>query len=105
MRDFAEATRFALTKPEAGGERFIISAGSSVWGQWGTSFSLLVQFNVTEKDAMLSMSYSERGPACLRQVWGASAGDTRGQPEALWIRQPEVARPAWGQVPHCGGDD
>ena len=37
MRDFAAASRLSLTKPEAGGERFLISAGSSVWGQWGWS--------------------------------------------------------------------
>ena len=41
MRDFADATRLALTTPEAGGERFIISAGSSVWGQWGMWLSVL----------------------------------------------------------------
>ncbi|TBU39265.1 NAD(P)-binding protein [Dichomitus squalens] len=35
VRDFAEASRLALTKPEAGGERFLISApGPSLWGRW-----------------------------------------------------------------------
>ncbi|KAM5533787.1 hypothetical protein V8D89_012562 [Ganoderma adspersum] len=34
VRDLAAATRLALTKPEAGGERFIICAGPSVWRHW-----------------------------------------------------------------------
>ena len=38
MRDFAEAARLALTKHEAGGERFIISKDPFAWQQWGTFF-------------------------------------------------------------------
>ncbi|TBU34316.1 NAD(P)-binding protein [Dichomitus squalens] len=34
VRDFAAASRLALTKPEAGGERFLVAAGASVWGRW-----------------------------------------------------------------------
>ncbi|KAI0754743.1 NAD(P)-binding protein [Daedaleopsis nitida] len=33
-RDFADATLAALTKPEAGGERFVISAGLFTWKLW-----------------------------------------------------------------------
>ncbi len=35
VRDLAVATRIALSTPQAGGERFIICAGPSVWRQWG----------------------------------------------------------------------
>ena len=34
MRDFAEATFPVVTKPEAGGERFIISTEPFEWQQW-----------------------------------------------------------------------
>ncbi|KAL1943163.1 hypothetical protein VTO73DRAFT_4834 [Trametes versicolor] len=34
VRDFAEAHLLVLTKPEAGGERYIIAAGPYLWSQW-----------------------------------------------------------------------
>ncbi|KAI0754379.1 NAD(P)-binding protein [Daedaleopsis nitida] len=36
VRDFAGATHAVLIKPEAGGERFVISAGPFEWTQWTT---------------------------------------------------------------------
>ncbi|KAI0718808.1 NAD dependent epimerase/dehydratase [Cerioporus squamosus] len=36
VRDFATATFLSLTKPEAGGERFIICRGPFYWKQWVT---------------------------------------------------------------------
>ncbi|TBU34313.1 NAD(P)-binding protein [Dichomitus squalens] len=34
VRDFAAATRLAITKPEAGGERFVVCTAPFDWGQW-----------------------------------------------------------------------
>lgn len=86
VRDFAEATRLALTTPEAGGERFIISAGSSVWGQWGTPlFVLQWRFGLLMDRCLVF-------PPCLvnaaRRVLGKS-GDPRPEaPEAgLWVSE------------------
>ncbi|KAI0819665.1 NAD dependent epimerase/dehydratase [Trametes gibbosa] len=73
VRDFAQAHILALTKPEVGGERFIITAGPFLWSHWGEPVpSILdttrltddvvheVTFDATKSREMLGLEYRGR---------------------------------------------